>query len=252
MMRAFCIVFLLVGTSGLATAQDVPLPRPKPSLGAPLNPPDAIPSEANVPPPSACQIGLAERAVIHPLPPINGPSECGGTDMVRLEAVILADRSRAAVSPPATLTCSMAKAVANWVREDIAPATIELGGQLRAIDNYSSYVCRRRNNVPGAKLSEHARGNALDLRAITLTTRRVDLTDVEVSRDFRDWMRKSACARFATVLGPGSDGYHEHHVHIDLAQRSHGHRMCQWDVRVPATVATSVPLPPERPRARSD
>jgi hypothetical protein len=228
------------------------LPRPKPPLGAPLNAPEAIPPEAKAPPPSACQLSLPERAVIHSLPSINGPGECGGTDMLRLEAVILPDGSRVALSPPATLTCSMAEAVVNWVREDIAPAAIEFGGRLRAIDNYASYDCRRRNNVSGAKLSEHARGNALDLRAITLATRRVDLTDVEVSRDFRDWMRKSACARFATVLGPGSDGYHEHHVHIDLAQRSRGHRMCQWDVRVPATVATSVPLPPERPRPRSD
>ena len=74
------------------------------------------------------------------------------------------------------------------------------------------------------------------------------MTDLQVSRDFRDRMRKSACARFSTVLGPGSDGYHENHVHVDLAQRSHGHRMCQWDIRQPAAVATSVPLPPVRPK----
>ena len=33
-----------------------------------------------------------------------------------------------------------------------------------------------------------------------------------------------ACAtapadRFTTVLGPGSDGYHEAHIHLDLAER---------------------------------
>ena len=93
--------------------------------------------------------------MIQPLPPINGPGECGGADMVRLEAVILPDKARVAISPPATLRCSMAEAVANWVREDVAPAALELGAPLRGIDNYASYDCRGRNNIPGAKLSEH-------------------------------------------------------------------------------------------------
>jgi hypothetical protein len=48
------------------------------------------------------------------------------------------------------------------------------------------------------------------------------------------------------VLGPGSDGYHENHVHLDLLERRSGYRICQWDVRDP-NVITAVPLPPERP-----
>ena len=51
-------------------------------------------------------------------------------------------------------------------------------------------------------------------------------------------MRVSACRHFTTVLGPGSDGYHEDHVHVDLAERRNGFRLCQWDVRDPET-----PLP---------
>jgi hypothetical protein len=233
-----------------ATAQDVPLPRPRPPPLGVLHPaPGALPADPDAKvPPSACQLRLPERAAIQTLPPIIGPGECGGADMVRLEAIILPDKSRVVLSPPATFACSMAEAVVNWIREDVAPAALELGDRLRGIDNYASYDCRRRNNVPGAKLSEHGRGNALDVRAITLANRRVDLTDVQVSSEFRDRMRKSACARFSTVLGPGSDGFHEHHVHVDLAQRSHGRRMCQWDIRMPATVGTSVPLPPERPK----
>jgi len=44
-----------------------------------------------------------------------------------------------------------------------------------------------------------------------------------------------------TVLGPGSDGYHEEHIHLDLAERHNGYRICQWDVNLP------VPLPRPRP-----
>jgi hypothetical protein len=44
-------------------------------------------------------------------------------------------------------------------------------------------------------------------------------------------MRKTACARFKTVLGPGSDGFHEDHIHVDLAQRKTDYRICQWELR---------------------
>jgi hypothetical protein len=48
------------------------------------------------------------------------------------------------------------------------------------------------------------------------------------------------------VLGPGSDGYHEEHIHLDLAERSHGFRICQWDVRVPKP-----PEPPQEAKVAS-
>ena len=75
-------------------------------------------------------------------------------------------------------------------------------------------------------------------------------------RDFREKFRASACARFTTVLGPGSDGYHENHIHLDLAVRNSGYRFCQWDVRSPelassgatGSIARAVPLPPPRPK----
>jgi len=72
--------------------------------------------------------------------------------------------------------------------------------------------------------------------------RRVELTDPEVPKEFRDSMRASACDRFATVLGPGSDGYHESHIHVDLAERRNNYKLCQWDVRV-----LVIPLPRPRP-----
>ena len=77
------------------------------------------------------------------------------------------------------------------------------------------------------------------------------LTDPLVSRLFREQMRTLACAaRFTTVLGPGSDGYHEEHIHLDLIERSHGYRICQCGMcLIAGAVAAEVPLP--RPSARS-
>jgi hypothetical protein len=35
------------------------------------------------------------------------------------------------------------------------------------------------------------------------------------------------------VLGPGSDGNHEEHIHLDLAERRNNYKICEWDVREP-------------------
>ena len=35
--------------------------------------------------------------------------------------------------------------------------------------------------------------------------------------------------------------------HLDLAERTHGYRICEWDVRSPPPAVAQVPLPPPRP-----
>jgi hypothetical protein len=166
---------------------------------------------------------------------------------VRLDAVVMPDRTRVALEPPPTLRCTMAAAIGDWVRDEIGPAAAGLGAPLRAIENYDSYDCRGMNRVTGAKLSEHGRANALDIRSLRLADGKVvRLTAVAVARSFRERIRQSACARFMTVLGPGSDGYHEEHVHVDLAERHGDYRICQWEIREPVETA-GVPLPRPRP-----
>jgi hypothetical protein len=151
--------------------------------------------------------------------------------------------------PPPTLRCSLAGPIGDWVREEIAPAAAELGAPLRAIENYDSYDCRGQNRIKGARLSEHGKANALDIRSLKLADgRSVHLTDLHVARAFRERIRRSACARFMTVLGPGSDGYHEEHVHVDLAERHGDYRICHWEIREPAQTV-DVPLPRPRPFA---
>ena len=63
--------------------------------------------------------------------------------------------------------------------------------------------------------------------------KRYEFTDARVNEAVRNSIKASACARFTTVLGPGSDGYHEQHIHVDLKERSNGYRICQWDIRLP-------------------
>jgi hypothetical protein len=211
--------------------------------------------------PSACQARLAKLATFKPIPVLVGAGECGAEDAVMLENVILPDQTGVAVAPPATLRCTMAEAIAVWVREDVAPAALKFGAALRGLDNFDSYECRTRNRVPGATLSEHGRANALDVRAFRLANgEAIGLTDVNVAKDWRERIRTSVCGRFSTVLGPGSDGYHEEHIHLDLAERRGGYKMCEWEVREPirqagktepptdAAAPLSEPIPLPRPR----
>jgi hypothetical protein len=192
-------------------------------------------------------LALTDAVAIAPsIPAIKGPGACGGDDLVRLEAVVLPDGGRVQVKPAATLRCTMASAIADWIRNDMVPLVEGLGSRISELDNFDSFECRGRNRVAGAKLSEHGRANALDVGALKLANgRTIDLTDRAVEHDLREKVLGSVCARFTTVLGPGSDGYHENHIHLDLIQRRNGYRICQWEIYDPMTAV--VPLPAERP-----
>jgi len=237
-----------------AAAESVPLPRPRPpDLGAkpdtaiPLRPslPPEVEAPAKPPPPSACQLRLPDIAEFEALPPVIAPNGCGIDDPVKIAAVRTADNRRIAVNPPATLRCTTAEAVAYWVHDEIVPIAASLGAALTAVANFDSYECRGRNRVAGAMISEHGRGNAIDIRALTLANgKHYELTDAQVDKAVRERLKASACARFTTVLGPGSDGYHENHIHVDLAERRSGYRICHWDVHDAFAV---IPLPRERP-----
>jgi hypothetical protein len=72
------------------------------------------------------------------------------------------------------------------------------------------------------------------------------LTDRTASRGLRESVLHSVCARFSTVLGPGSDGYHEDHIHLDLMERHNNYKICQWDVWDPLPPIAPL-LPAERP-----
>jgi len=99
------------GPCDFAVAAVVPLPRPRPVEISPVpSAQEATPEEA--PAPSACRLRLtAELAVAPSLPALAGPGECAVDDVVRLEAVRLADKRQVAVTPPAILRCSFAEAI---------------------------------------------------------------------------------------------------------------------------------------------
>lgn len=272
-MRLLPATLALLAVTSIARAEEVPLPQPRPAT---VNERFAIPPSGTVvpaitslapapelqglppmpeasPDPSPCALRLSEIAAFTALPALIGPGECGARDVVQLDVIVMPDKSRVAVNPPAVLRCSMAEAVAHWMREDVGPAVVPFGGApLAAIANYDSFECRGRNRVVGAKLSEHGKANALDIRALKLANgSTIDPTSPLVAKTLRETLRTSACARFMTVLGPGSDGYHESHIHVDLAERRNNYRLCHWELREPPLLV-NVPLPAPRPLAEAN
>jgi hypothetical protein len=134
--------------------------------------------------------------------------------------------------------------LANWLKGSVLPSVEALNSvpsepgeedrvlSLSGLTSAATYDCRRRNNLPTGKLSEHSVGSAIDISAFTFD----DGTVISVGGGYRAGsvenafigaVRGSACLYFTTVLGPGSDSHHSDHLHLDLSVRRGGYRYCR-------------------------
>lgn len=152
------------------------------------------------------------------LPPTVGDGDCGVGAPVRL-----ASAANVALDPPAVVSCETGHALAAWLRDAAIPGFAAAGAELRAVSVADAYSCRNRNRAASGKLSEHARGNAIDIGAFRLDRdRAVTVLD---GWNTPDWgptlsqLRQGACGPFTTVLGPGSNALHADHFHFDVEQR---------------------------------
>lgn len=189
--------------------------------------------------PGPCASLVAQQAMLAVrVAAIESPGACGLPVAVKVSAIRLQDGNLATLQPAAVLACDTAVAVTNWMRQDIGPAIETLGARLETIKVAASYDCRSRNRIRGAQMSEHGRGNAIDVGGFVLSDQRV----LEVKKNglplsLQTAMKASACEHFTTVLGPGSDGYHEDHIHVDIAQRRLDIRLCRWTIKGPTPPA---------------
>jgi len=137
------------------------------------------------------------------------------------------------IAPETILNCRTTEALVHWMRDVVVPAAEKhLGTKPTGINQASAYVCRPRNNEPGAKLSEHATGNAIDIGSIAMEGRapldiRARGPGEAAEAAFQAAVREGACKIFTTVLGPGSNAAHATHLHFDMAQRRGGYRLCE-------------------------
>jgi hypothetical protein len=201
-------------------AAKVPLPPPRPPITAPVQADDRHAND--------CILELDKLgAKADPAPDIS-EGACGATSVVHLERV----SHRVVLSPPATLICSMAVAIARWSNETIVVAAQQALGEMpNKMLVGTSYACRNENSQPNGKLSEHAFANALDVMGFAFAKHPPVLIDTpppnSAEAQFEVAVRQKACDYFTTVLGPGSDAEHGNHLHVDRRRRRGDHRICQ-------------------------
>lgn len=148
-------------------------------------------------------------------------SACGIQNGVRVRSV-----SGVSLSQDAVIDCPTAKALKTWVDKGMKPAIGKTGGGVSQIKVAAHYACRTRNNQPGAKISEHGKGRAIDISGFRL--RDGSAITLKQGWDRKDTgpilrkMHKRACGIFGTVLGPDSDRFHKDHFHFDTARYRSG------------------------------
>lgn len=145
---------------------------------------------------------------------------CGIASPVRVTEV-----SGVKLSQASLMDCTTAQALKSWIDKGVKPAVGKQGGGVASLRIVAHYQCRTRNHRPGAKISEHGKGRAIDIAGIRLKNGH----EMSVLRGWRGQdstalkqMHKAACGPFGTVLGPNADRHHQDHFHFDTARYRSG------------------------------
>lgn len=152
---------------------------------------------------------------------VPGPGACGIPDAVEVTQI-----GGITLSQPSRMRCEKAHAMKGWIDRHMVPTIGDTGGGVTGLRIAAHYACRTRNNQPGARLSEHAKGNAIDIAAFQLA----DGSEISVLDDWGGGKRGrilrklhgTACGPYGTVLGPESDVHHRDHFHFDIADHGYG------------------------------
>ncbi len=151
---------------------------------------------------------------------VPGRGRCGIENAVEIRSV-----AGVRLSNPAVIDCTTAIALRRWVENSAIPQFRGVGGGLAEIQMMGAYSCRTRNNVAGARLSEHSFGRAVDIGGFTMR----DGSRVSVLRGWNSEygqqlraMHRAACGPFGTVLGPNANAAHRDHFHFDTARYRSG------------------------------
>ncbi len=203
----------------VANQSAAPVIRPKPRPDFPVE------NVAMVPVPQTQAAGslkgaLCQRAEIKGkvLPPIKSRNTgCNVPD-----PVLVSEVSGVQLLPPATINCEEARALSTWVTNGLQPA---FGNKIVRLNVVDSYSCRPRNNVPGNPVSVHGLGQAIDIAGFVTADGRTYTVADNYGPQIKA-AQKAGCGIFHTILGPGSDGHHENHLHFDVAQHRGGRDYC--------------------------
>ncbi|CAD7033649.1 extensin [Pseudorhizobium halotolerans] len=179
----------------------------------------------------SCRAELRRLGVqFRDIPRISDGPSCGIEHPVLLSGF----SGNIALKPATKLNCQTTLALAKWVKFELAPSSRYryLSG-VKTIESMGGYSCRRMNNSRQKRnpMSEHARGNAIDLGKFVLKNgKKIDVRKKNIfafrERGLLNTVRDDSCKYFHTVLGPGSNKEHWNHFHFDLRSRKSGSKYC--------------------------
>ncbi len=237
----------MVSAEPAMAASDIPVPRPKPQLDGAMKDkldPAAKAKDETVVAPAPTQtvptfdLAVAKKceAALRSLgarfsvgKPLEEEGICGWQRPLKLQTV----GKQVRVTGEPQVRCEVALALAQWSREVVKPAArLHLENDVSKILISTSYQCRRRNNAATGKVSEHGFANGVDVMGFELKDGRKvliapRLDSIEPERAFQAAVRGGSCAYFTTVLGPTTNAAHANHLHLDLAIRRGGYRLCE-------------------------
>lgn len=193
-------------------------------------------------------------AFVQPENEIDGPGICGLTRPFKVTALL---DGEVTFNAPYTLDCPMIAELNNWLHDVVQPeAEARFNSRVVELIGMGSYACRGINGQWGARLSEHAFGNAIDIGGFRLADGRI-ISIVHdwyhgnpASEAFLRNVHGGACSYFTTVLGPGYNIFHYNHIHVDLAMRGNTstglRRVCRPEPQMapPAAPSDGLPEPP--------
>jgi len=242
------VLAMQAGYSLAATAsRDVPLPRPKPAQPLVEQPLVEQPRLVQPPPPEVtfsnvdengpddgakCKTALSAAGATYDWVGTATEGACSIGNAVELLSVDNGTDMITFRQKP-VMACDFAALMARWAGEVAGPVIAgHTGAQLKSIATGPGIVCRRRVGGAQTRISEHAKGNALDITGFGLSDNRSIqiMSELEKSEQLAlKALRTAACGYFTTVLGPGANPAHDHHFHFDFKKRgkSYNYRICE-------------------------
>ncbi len=210
--------------------QEVAMLRPNNPM---MSEPAPAPVNPGVMPTSelSCRRELKRMGVVFTdKPPISNGAACQVPYPISLQGL----SGGIGVKPAVTLNCQVTLAFAKWVKNELAPsARFRYWSGIKTIQPLGGYSCRRMNNSRQKynPMSEHARGNAIDVGKFVLKNGKAIDVRKKGLFSFREGrllqaVRTDSCKYFNTVLGPGSNPEHWNHFHFDLRSRKSGKVYC--------------------------
>ena len=197
----------------------------------PLAPP---PAPVTLDPDAACLKELRDRKVAFEVQaPFGTPGSCSVANPVKVTG-----DAQLSWNHPGVMSCAMARSVERFETQVVQPAAQKyLGQKVARLHHMGTYACRTRrtetttasagSGVAGGRLSEHAKGQAIDVGAFELADGQV----ISVKKDWQGAGKKSAflqevaqrsCDYFNVVLTPNHNRLHNDHLHLDIGP----HRLC--------------------------